>query len=261
MRNIKTIEKDIERTIARIKKNKDAIAKAKVRYNNAVAKCTKAGYEYTGDGKDHQHAYDTFKNWDLYNPIYTADHARESIADKERQIKGDEMQLEILHKEKEEAEARIKAVPQALKDYSVKLTQSYITEYTFRRDWAKGEIEELKADGRWNSREYWKERNIHSIWDGQDRMRRVANESDEHIAARAKEDAESLVQDLFYRTRNYVGVATDYSGLHVTTGTHGYAVINGFITGDAGKCEVRSIECGGYNIVCWHIRVIVVRAK
>lgn len=169
MRNIKTIEKDIERTIARIKKNKDAIAKAKVRYNNAVAKCTKAGYEYTGDGKDHQHAYDTFKNWDLYNPIYTADLARESIADKERQIKGDEMQLEKLHKEKEEAEARIKAVPQALKDYSVKLTQSYITEYTFRRDWAKGEIEELKADGRWNSREYWKERNVHSIWDGQEK--------------------------------------------------------------------------------------------
>lgn len=72
MRNIRTIDKDIERAFARIQKNKDAIAKAQVRFNNAVAKCAKKGYTYVGDGNDSHNAHTMFNDWELaFGPIYT----------------------------------------------------------------------------------------------------------------------------------------------------------------------------------------------
>jgi len=262
MRNIKTIEKEIERALARIQKNKDGIAKAQVRLNNAIAKCKRAGYEYKGDGNDVHAAYDMFKNWDIaWGPVHTADAARESIANKTRDIACDERNVEELRKEKANAEAEVKALPQALLDYSVKLAAAYEYEYKTRRDIAKARIKALQDEGKWYNYDYWKNEHHTSIWQGQEKLTKVANQTDEQIASRSKFEAECLVKDLHYRIRSYVGVATDYDGLYVTTGTQGYAVINGFITGNAGKCEVRSIECGGYNIVCWHIRVIVVRAK
>lgn len=261
MRNIRTIEKDIERALARIQKSKDAIAKARVRFDNAVAKCLKKGYTYVGDGKDSHNAYEMFHNWELaFGPISTADQARESISRNEACIMGSEMDLERLRKEKADAEAEVKAVPQALLNYAAELEKAFAYEYKTRRDIAAMKIKTLKDEGKWSSYDYWKSLGK-SMWVGQDNLKRVAEKTDEQLDASAKEDAISLVKDLHRRIRSYIGATEDYSGLEVTTGTQGYAVINGVLTGTAGKCEVRSIECGGYNIVCWHIRVIVVRAK
>ena len=261
MRNIRTIDKDIERVYARIQKNRDGIVKAQVRFNNAVAKCAKKGYTYVGDGNDSHNAYKMFNNWELaFGPISTADQARESIERKTREIASDEKRLEELRKEKAEAEAEVKAIPQALKDYAVELEKAFIHEYMTRREIAAVRIQALKDEGKWNNYDYWKAQGK-SVWSGQDKLKLVANMTDEFIASRSKHEATSLVYDLHRRIRTYIGITEDYSGLEVTTGTQGYAVINGFLTGSAGKCEVRSIECGGYNIVCWHIRVIVVRAK
>ena len=153
-----------------------------------------------------------------------------------------------------------KTIPQALQNYAVDLTKAFAYEYKTRRDIAVMRIKTLKEEGKWSNYDYWKSQGK-CMWNVQDSLKRVAEATDEQLDIRAKEDAQALVKDLHHRIKSYIGATEDYSGLEVTTGTQGYAVINGFLTGTAGKCEVRSIECGGYNIVCWHIRVIVVRAK
>lgn len=80
---------------------------------------------------------------------------------------------------------------------------------------------------------------------------------DEQIYEANHQHAVNLVIDLYSRVRKITGDITDASGLCVTAGNQGYAVINGMVKGKLGKAEVESIECAGYNIVRWHIRTIV----
>lgn len=70
----------------------------------------------------------------------------------------------------------------------------------------------------------------------------------EHLDAEKRE----MVLDLITRLREHVGTITDASGLRV-----GYAGLEGLITGDKGKVRLEAIEAGGYNIQCWHVRVLI----
>ena len=81
--------------------------------------------------------------------------------------------------------------------------------------------------------------------------------SDEEIIRSNEKDARQLIDNLYARVVRITGNITDASCLFITAGNRNHAVINGFVTGDKGKAEVRSIGCAGYNIVRWHIRTIV----
>ena len=61
-----------------------------------------------------------------------------------------------------------------------------------------------------------------------------------------------MILDLVTRLREHVGTITDASGLHM-----GYAGVEGLIIGDKGKARLQSVEAGGYNIQCWHVRVLI----
>lgn len=89
----------------------------------------------------------------------------------------------------------------------------------------------------------------------------TAGWTDAHIASEAAMAAEALVVDLNARVRRVCGEVTSWSGIRHEVGTHGMTCINGFVTGTQGRAEVRSIVAGGYNIVCRHIRVLVLEAK
>lgn len=82
-------------------------------------------------------------------------------------------------------------------------------------------------------------------------------ETDESIEKRSNRDSKALVEDLYTRTKVYVGEATDFHGLRVSRDNRGYAIINGTVIGTEGKCRIESISAGGWNIQCWHIRVLV----
>ena len=145
MRKIATIENEITRAETRIAKANEAIAKAETRLANAVAKCKKAGYEYKGDGKDADRAYDMFHNWDIaWGPVRTADQARESIERNKSAILGSNYDLELLRKELAQANDKINSIPQAIKDYEPKLADSFIKDSKFRRDMTIKEIAERK---------------------------------------------------------------------------------------------------------------------
>ena len=279
MRKIATIENEIARAETRIAKANEAIARAETRLANAIAKCKKAGYEYKGDGKDSDNAYDMFRNWDIADgPVRTADQARECIERNKSTIFGSEHELEMLRNELAQVNDKINSIPQAIKDYEPKLANSFIMDSKFRRDMTIKEIAERKEEGKWVTREdacaafekanavycrrfdsaEWKEYDrIKAIRKEQEELERLAAVTDEQIEASCKEDAHILVIDLSNRVANCVGTATDCKDLRVTTGTHGYSVLNGIVVGDKGRCEVVSKVVAGYNIVRKHVRVNV----
>lgn len=278
MRKIETIKKDIERAHAAIEKAEASIPGLQTRMDNAIARAKKAGWDYKGDGNDSHDA-----PWGAaYQACSTADQAREGIANRKATIAGRKMDLECLERELAEAEAKVNAIPQTLKDYQVELTASLIRDRKFRRDFAKNDIAERKLNGEWVTREdlsnKWNELDLSNksslhdpAWkayhelkarkEEQEKIERAAAVTDEMIEKTAAEDAADLIQDLAQRVARYVGTATDCSGLKIKAGTHGYAVLNGIVVGDQGRCEVVSKGVAGYNIVCWHIRVNVFPVK
>lgn len=276
MNKIKTLNKEIKRAQAAIDKAEAAIPGLQTRMKNAIAKLAKAGYEFKGDGNDLCNV-----PWKLYTPASTAECARKGIENHRATIKGRNMDLNTLRRELAEAEAKVNAIPQALKDYQVELTSSLITDRKFRRDFAKNDIAERKANGVWVTREdlsnKWNEldlsrtsydspawrpyRELKALKEWQEKMEIGAAVTDTTIEKTSKEDAASLIQDLAQRVARYVGTATDCSGLKIKVGTRGYSVLNGIVIGDKGRCKVVSNGVAGYNIVAWHIRVNVLPVK
>jgi len=276
MRKIETIKNDIAKAEARIAKNTETRGRLVQRFENAKARAIKLGWDYKGDGTDSSRAPLNA----IYDACRSADDALEYIGNKDRVIREDNEKLARLTQELKETTERLEAIPQAIKDYEIKLADSLIADRKFRRTWAQGEVEELKEKGEWITRETlsakWEELDLGNVrhfddpkWDiykrlkekkgEQEALERVAKETDESIETGAKLDARSLVLDLNARVSAYVGDATDCSGLKITKGTHGYAVLNGIVIGTEGRCEVKSKGVAGYNIVRWHIRVNVYR--
>lgn len=60
-------------------------------------------------------------------------------------------------------------------------------------------------------------------------------------------------QGLIVRVREIVGEVTDAAGLYVADDGE----INGVVVGTQGKARVTTISAGGYNVQCFHFRVLV----
>jgi hypothetical protein len=70
-------------------------------------------------------------------------------------------------------------------------------------------------------------------------------------------DARAFVLDLLNRTKEITGEITSWAGVHLTVGTNGFPVLNGYVEGKEGRALVESIYAGGYNIQRLHVRVLV----
>lgn len=256
MRKIETIKKEIERAQAAIRKAEEALPRLETRMNNAIAKLAKAGYEFKGDGNDTRNCLTN----GLWSRAYTANEAREGIERRKAEIAGSKMDLDRLNRELAEAEAKVNAIPQAIKVYQGELERSLIIDRKFRRTFAQNDIAERKADGEWVTyNQYWEapkgERPaLKAKRDEQEKLERTAAQTDAQIEKEAADDAARLIQDLAQRVERYVGTATDCSGLSITHGTHGYSVLNGIVVGEKGRCEVVSkawlatISCAGTSV-------------
>lgn len=66
-------------------------------------------------------------------------------------------------------------------------------------------------------------------------------------------EAERKYINFLNRIKKAVGKTLDCSGLYIADNLE----INGFVSGELGKAEIRTITAGGYNIQCWHYRVLV----
>ena len=81
--------------------------------------------------------------------------------------------------------------------------------------------------------------------------------TDEQIHKDNVEAAKYLILDLYHRVERITGEITDWSSVHASAGAQGMTVLNGFVVGKEGRCEVESILAGGYNIQRLHVRVLV----
>lgn len=80
--------------------------------------------------------------------------------------------------------------------------------------------------------------------------------SDEQIHKANYEAGRNLILDLLKRVTKITGPVRDWSGLRVTSGNNGGAVLNGIVIGDDGKARVESIYASG-PIQRLHIRTLV----
>ena len=81
--------------------------------------------------------------------------------------------------------------------------------------------------------------------------------TDEEIHKRNVKDARVFVLDLLHRTKEITGEIVSWSDVHLTVGTNGFPVLNGYVEGKEGRAIVESIYAGGYNIQRLHVRVLV----
>lgn len=85
---------------------------------------------------------------------------------------------------------------------------------------------------------------------------RLWSMSDGQIHVENQKAGESLILDLLKRVTKVTGPVRDWSGLHVTQGNGGFAVLNGVVIGEDGKARVESIYASG-SIQRLHVRTLV----
>ena len=72
---------------------------------------------------------------------------------------------------------------------------------------------------------------------------------DDMVAKEKKAKYELLVN----RCKSVIGAIVDAKALRVS----GNGELNGYIDGSNGRCKIETIGAGGYNIQCFHFRVLV----
>lgn len=100
-------------------------------------------------------------------------------------------------------------------------------------------------------KEFGSLRYAQSIWDL----------SDDKIRSNNEQAGKDLILDLLNRVTKITGPVRDWSGLYVTRGNTGGAVINGVVIGEDGKANVESILAGGYAVQRLHVRTLVKPVK
>ncbi len=80
----------------------------------------------------------------------------------------------------------------------------------------------------------------------------------EELAKVIKDEKEHKYKELIERVTKITGKITDASMLKIGN-QHGE--INGMILGEKGKCIIETISAGGYNIQCFHYRVLLKEVK
>jgi predicted nucleic acid-binding Zn-ribbon protein len=138
----------------------------------------------------------------------------------------------------------IDEVPEVLKSFQIELVSKWDEHDIQKRDRIRKACKELPYD-ELKQMYHWRDRE----W--------AMYTTDDQIHESNEKDAISMILNLVNRVKDITGEITDWSGLTVTVGTWGGAVLNGYVGGKEGRCCVESIGAGGYNIQRYHIRVLV----
>lgn len=169
------------------------------------------------------------------------DAATEKIAAAYRALEA----AEAAKKAKADKEA---AMPEQLREYRDKLADEWNkSELAQRREMLEKGESYYRIDGKVNSGLYRYYVELTSM-------------SEDDIRRRNRSYATAAVENLIARVEKAVGTPQGYSRLYVTKGNwmEGGSAINGYVSGDKGTAEVRSILAGGHNIQRLHVRVLVI---
>lgn len=142
---------------------------------------------------------------------------------------------------------KAKAKDQAVRDFVKSVCGDSPSDYEARR---LPEYKKLKDE----ANQYWWHKAPKVLMEVRYSNQQMVDEYFEKIMDRELTNKRNT---LIYRTMEVVGEITDASNL--TVGDNGE--INGFIIGKTGKAKVETISAGGWNIQCFHYRVLVKAVK
>lgn len=165
----------------------------------------------------------------------------QSTFDKIRSVKEDISFAEMIERKNAKKEA---AIPEQLKDFRAKMVETWDA-------YDKAERDAVLAEGE----NWWKSRKgTYSEW------YRYTELTDEKIHEANFKAATNIIDNLIHRVEKAVGKMKSFDQLYLHNGNwmEGLA-LNGWIEGENGKVEVRSIHAGGYNIQRLHVRVLVIK--
>ena len=157
--------------------------------------------------------------------------------------------LEAAEVAKEAKTAKEAAMPEQLREYRDKLASEWnACDLNQRRTMLEQGESYYRINGKVNSGLYRSYIELTSM-------------SEADIRKRNHEYATAAVENLIARVEKAVGTPQGYSRLYVTKGNwmEGGSAINGYVSGDRGTVEVRSILAGGHNIQRLHVRVLVIK--
>ena len=174
-------------------------------------------------------------------------HLAEDILRLEREIKETEKTLENYRAqmagEIKRQDLLTKEVPETLKTLQTELVAEWNEYDKNRRAKMRKDYNELSYD------------DFKRKYRGQDMQFRY--KTDEEINRDNERDAESIILNLVNRVKGITGEITDWGKLYLSRDNNGFSILNGYVQGKEGRCEVESIGAGGYNIQRYHIRVLV----
>lgn len=241
---IETLKERIEKKEAQIEKKANIINKKYAQIEKKEAKVAKMGYDPKGDKyqaqgtDDHSEVYWTM--CDISSLI--GDIKRLGNEIKEAQNTLAKYNAQLAGEIEKEAQF-IKEVPAQAKDMEQMLIEQWDESDKHRRDFLRNERHEM----------HYKE--FFAKYSGADYE--FASKTDEEIHLANVKTARAFVLDLLNRTKEITGEIVSWDDVHLTVGTNGFPVLNGYVEGKEGRALVESIYAGGYNIQRLHVRVLV----
>lgn len=226
---IETLKERIEKKEAQIEKKANTINK---KYDLIVKKQAKAEKADEQDRRWLEFEIETLKD-DIKRLGNEIKEAQATLEKYKKQLEG----------EIEKEQQFIKEVPQQAKDMEKMLIEKWDESDMHRRQWYRDEAERLGYADFVKQYKY-------GAWE-------YRYATDEEIHNSNVKSARAFVLDLLNRTKEITGEIVSWSDVHLTVGTNGYPVLNGYVEGKEGRAVVESIYAGGYNIQRLHVRVLV----
>lgn len=211
--------------------------------------------------------------------------AKDDLKTSQSKLKDLEIQLENLFKlqGKEHAKNEVERIPvveEFLEQWKIKVIEWFKVDYQRLKDYQKDirkkekELEEWKTENGihfYNNKEVReKEKELGIDYKTKaEKLHRsfhnltlklyqdAGNKWEKELEKEIEKDKNNKRQFLISRVKEITGQITDAKGLRI--GMNGE--INGLIVGIKGTAKVETISAGGYNIQCWHFRVLVKEIK
>jgi len=210
--------------------------------------------------------------------------AKDDLRTSHDKLKDLEIQLENLFRlqEKEQAKNEVERIPvieEFLEAWKVKVIEWFKEEYQKLKEYHKELSKKEKEFRLWQEETHiyhygkeYKEKQKELGIDHETQAKKLSssfhsftlklyqlyrNSWEKELEREIEKDKNVKRQFLVSRVKKITGKITDAHNLYI--GLNGE--INGFVIGENGKAKVETISAGGYNIQCWHFRVLVKEIK
>ena len=235
-----TLKSRIENAKSKIEKKILTIEKQRKWVEKKRQQIQKLGFDPDSNKEDLRKNSDAF--WLKCEIVHIEDDIQRNLMEIEETRKSLEKYQSQLSGELEKEEILLKDIPESMKQLQDELVKEWYAYDIRRRDKIKADRYSLPYT------EFNKKYRFSDV--------EFMYKTDEQIHSDNLQDAKMFILNLYYRVKNITGEVVSWEGIHLTFGNGG-PVLNGYVAGKEGRCEVESILAGGYNIQRLHVRTLV----